>query len=304
LDIERSSKIRALALASRCLAREIKCLKEAPPTSDMDESETLEIERVVHLARAILDPNYTRDDAGYTREDAVSPLEKAKPSALAKTTFVAHVEPALPSSKSAASSSNGRAAKRSDDLRIDLLGDGPPSPRHTMALLGHGTRIPIPEIVGFLGGLGADGILRVGTRKELYLVEFGGGQIVHAEASSAPLGHRLGDILVSQGSIDRIALESASSEEASWKLGRHLVEEELISREQLVRALQTQIQLLFCRLFREEAQSLTFWSGPRLYGEEGVRLNSTSLLLEGARVNDEAADGLRSIGKDRLEGEG
>jgi hypothetical protein len=290
LDIERSSKIRALALASRCLTREMKRLRDAPPTREMDESTALEIERLVHLARTILDPTYSRGDAG--------------PSALTKTTFVEPSTPAVASGKSGASSSNGRASKRRDDLRIDLLGDGPPSPKHTMALLGHGTRIPIPELVGFLGSLGVDGILRVGTRKELYLVEFGGGQIVHAEASSAPLGHRLGDILVSQGSIDRIALETASAEEASWKLGRHLVEEKLITREQLVHALQAQIQLLFCRLFREEAQSLTFWSGPRLYGEEGVRLNSTSLLLEGARVNDEADDGLRSTGKDRLEGKG
>jgi hypothetical protein len=296
LDIERSSKIRALALASRCLTREMKRLRDAPPTRDMDEGSALEIERLVHLARTILDPTYSREDAGYSREDA-------GPSALARTTFFPHVTPSPSSAKSAAGSSNGHASKRGENLRIDLLGDGPPSSKHSMALLGHGTRIPIPELVGFLGSLGVDGILRVGTRKELYLVEFGGGQIVHAEASSAPLGHRLGDILVSQGAIDRIELESAFAEEASWKLGRHLVEENLISREQLVHALQTQIQLLFCRLFREEAQSLTFWSGPRLYGEEGVRLNSTSLLLEGARVNDEAEDGLRSNGKDRLEGE-
>src|SRR5262249_17337162 len=129
----------------------------------------------------------------------------------------------------------------------------------------------------------------------------GEGQIVHAEASAAPLGHRLGDILVAQEAIDRIALEGASSAQASWKLGRRLLEKKLITREQLVRALQTQIQLLFCRLVRQEAQSLTFWTGPRLFGEDGVRLNSTSLLLEGARASDEAEDGFGSRSDDRDE---
>lgn len=278
MDTERSSKIRALALASRCLSRELKRLRTSgkgeEPEGDADE-----IERLVHLARTILDPAYAGD-----REDA-----EVQELALAATKEYAAVLP------------SGRAPSRSAEAPPDLRGDGPPSARHSLALLGHGSRIPIPELVGFLGSLSVDGILRVETRQERYLVEFVEGQIVHAEASAAPLGHRLGDILVAQEAIDRIALEGASSPQASWKLGRRLLDKKLITREQLVRALQTQIQLHFCRLFRQESLSLTFWSGPRLYGEEGVRLNATSLLLEGARAIDEAEGDLQSEPVDREE---
>jgi Domain of unknown function (DUF4388) len=271
LDIERSSKIRALALASRCLTRELTRLRDSGIAHDgtSGEESAIEIERLVHLARTILDPAYSQE-----------PLD-AEVEALALSATKEY--PAL--------GAGGRSNGRADEISPDLLGEGPPSARHSLALLGHGSRIPIPELVGFLGSLGIGGILKVQTRKERYLVEFVEGQIVHAEASAAPLGHRLGDILVAQESIDRIALEGASSSQASWKLGRRLLEKRLITREQLVRALKKQIQLLFCRLFRQEALGLTFWSGPRLYGEDGVRLNSTSLLLEGARASDEAEDG-------------
>jgi len=97
LDIERSSKIRALALASRCLTREMKRLKDAPPTREMDESAALEIERLVHLARTMLDPTYSPEYAG--------------PSALSKTRFVPHETPTSSPSKSAASSDTGRGSR-------------------------------------------------------------------------------------------------------------------------------------------------------------------------------------------------
>jgi hypothetical protein len=258
VDSDRSSQLRALALASRCLAREIRRLKDGPNPEDQDDTCRFEIERVVHLARTILDPSYSAD-----RPKPGAPRTPAK---------------SAPAKKKAAS----------DNHLIDLLGDGPPSPEHTLGFLGHGTAIPIPELVGFLGSLGVGGILKVSTKKELFFVEFAQGHVVHAEATRAPLGQRLGDLLVAQNAIDRIVLEEVAAEGIAWKLGRRLLDEGHVTRDQLVRALRTQIQLLFCRLFREVARSFTFWTGPPLCGEIGVRLNSTSLLLEGARASDEA----------------
>jgi hypothetical protein len=155
--------------------------------------------------------------------------------------------------------------------------------------------VPIPELVGFLGTLGVKGILRVETKREQFVVEFHDGQISHAEGTRGRRGQRLGDLLVTQGAIERPVLEEVLTREPGWRLGCKLVEEELITKAQLVRALQAQIQLLFCRLFREEARSYTFWSGPSIWGEQGVRLNSTSLLLESARVADEVGDDLHAL---------
>jgi hypothetical protein len=272
LDTDQSSKIRALTLASRCLAREIRRIAELPAEDASRGHETLEIERVVDLARTILDPSYVSPDSpGPNGSSPRAPLPSR------------------------------RGASANIDALPDLVGDGPPSPHHVLALLGRGTFLPIPELVGFLGTLQATGILRVATGTEEFLVEFDTGQIAHAEGTRSPSGQRLGDLLVAQGAVERSTLEEIYTGGATWKLGRSLLRHKHITLEQLVRALQTQIQLLFCRLFREEVKSFTFWCGPILCGEQGVRLNATSLLLESARVQDEANDDLRALGEKRQE---
>jgi len=235
VDSERSSQLRALTLANRCLAREIRKLTEETANPDPSDTCRFEIERVVHLARTILDPTYSADRPKSV-DQVAAPLS--------------------------ATSANRRRFGSADDSRVDLLGDGPPSPEHTLGFLGRGTAIPVPELVGFLGSLGIGGVLKVNTNRELFFVEFGEGHVVHAEATRAPAGQRLGDLLVSQGAIDRDVLEKLVAEGVAWKLGHRLVGAGYVTREQLIRALRTQIQLLFCRLFREVARSFTFWTGP------------------------------------------
>jgi hypothetical protein len=274
LDHGHSSKIRALTLASRTLSREIRRLKDSPSSFADDAGATVEIDRLVKLARTILDPGFVEGSRHARVLDPV-PAPRAP----------------LPSLRA-----NGSKDTRAltGDFQ-DLAGDGPPSADHVLAFLGRGTLVPIPELVGFLGSLGVSGILRVTTSREQFLVEFADGQISHAEGSGSPAGHRLGDLLIAHGAIDRLSLEEVS-DVPGWKLGRRLVQQKLITEAELVRALQAQIQLLFCRLFREKAKSYTFWSGPSIWGEQGVRLNSTTLLLEGARASDEVDDGLRTLG--------
>ena len=66
-----------------------------------------------------------------------------------------------------------------------------------------------------------------------------------------------------------------------------LLEEQLVTRAQLRDALQTQIELLFQRLFETRLKEFLFWIGPPLHAEGKLRLNATSLLLGSARVVDE-----------------
>lgn len=169
--------------------------------------------------------------------------------------------------------------------------DAAPSKEHSLALYGHGTVLPISELIGFLGTIGKSGILRVNTADQSFVLEFLEGYIVHCEATCAPPGLRLGDLLVTQGVITRASLESALAGCTTRRLGQALLEMRLIDKEHLTAALRTQIQWLFSRLFREEVKSFTFWIGPPLQAGDGVRLNANSLLLEGARLSDEGNDG-------------
>jgi hypothetical protein len=167
------------------------------------------------------------------------------------------------------------------------MSDAAPSKEHSLALFGHGTVLPIPSLIGFLGTIGNSGILRVNTADQTFVLEFRDGDVVHGEATCAPPGLRLGDLLVSLGVVDRYSIEDALAECPTRRLGQTLLEKRLIDREDLTVALRTQIQWLFSRLFREEVKSFTFWKGPPLQGGDGVRLNTNTLLLEGARLSDE-----------------
>lgn len=275
MDPDLASKIRALALAGRCLTREVKALRDESRGGVPRTESLVETERLVGLARMILDPsgrtvNTTRAvSEGLPR---ASEPGSAPPSAL----------PARPDGP------NTEAA---------------PSIEHVLAMCGHGSVLPIPELIGFLGTVGKSGILRIRTADDLYVLEFQQGDIVHGEANCVPQGQRLGDLLVAQGVIDRQTLESACEKGPSWRLGRTLLKRKIIEKDHLKAALRMQVQWLFNRLLREEAKSFTFWNGPPIHAEEGVRLNTTSLLLESARFSDEVEDGLRTLGGTRVEKE-
>ena len=246
-----------------------------------DRDASVEIDRLVDLARTILDPGLSERESknGRGSEHPRAPLPSAR------------------SKDGANGSANGTKEAHAHAAALhDLVADdGPPSPDHALAFLGRGTAVPIPELVGFLGSLGITGILRVASAGEHFLVEFVDGQISHGEGTRSRSGARLGDLLIRHGAIDRLTLEEHISDAPGTKLGRKLVQAGVVTETQLLHALQVQIQMLFCRLFREKARSYTFWSGPSIWGEQGVRLNSTTLLLEGARVSDEFADRLRAL---------
>jgi len=277
MDRELASKIRALALASRCLTREMKTLRDRSRGIEIPGDRSAEIRRLVDLARTILDPGWSDD---------VDPPSGSRGKKPPDSGSIAELAPLLPSTTSPA-----------------VLAGERPSEQHVLALFGAGSVIPIHELIGFLGTVGKTGILRIETSRESFLLEFSSGDIVHGESSRTSEGERLGDLLVSQGAIERADLERVLEGGSRRRLGHALLEKELITAQHLTAALRAQIQSLFVRLFREEAQGFSFWGGPPLHAERGVRLNSTSLLLEGARYSDEVDDGLRTIGGARI-GEG
>jgi hypothetical protein len=166
--------------------------------------------------------------------------------------------------------------------------DKPPSDKHRLALRVYGQFVPAPDLIGFLSTYHRTGILEVEAPGEMFVVEFEDGDIVHAQSDHMPDGQRLGDILVAKCNIDRDALETLRRGNPVGRLGELLLGHGLVEKEQLLAALQAQIQLLFNRMFEAPATRYTFWGGPPLRADEKIRLNATSLLLEGARASDEA----------------
>lgn len=162
-----------------------------------------------------------------------------------------------------------------------------PSPKHTLALRVHEHLLPTPDLVNFLAAQKKTGLLEVITDIEQFTLEFDDGDIVHAQSNRTPEGQRLGDILVARTAVDRRMLEQVRQASGAQRLGETLVEQDRITKEQLLDALRVQIHWLFQRLFEQPAHRFCFWSGPPLNADSNVRLNATALLLDGARAFDE-----------------
>ena len=261
LDSEIEAKIRAMALARRRLSREIKRLNELAAGATLPDGTTSEVDRLVLLSRGIL------DSAG--RSLGILPAS-AEPEA-------ADPSPAAPASKEPIPSP---------------ADEKPPTAEHQLALQGHARWFLAPDLIAYLGSVRKSGVLRISTASEVFTMEFSGGDIVHCESTRPSSGQRLGDILISQGALDRPTLEAQLATPSTERMGARLLSAGIINREQLDAALRTQVQVLFCHLCREEARGFTFWVGPAMFAAGGIRLSAISLLLEATRVNDEVADRL------------
>lgn len=167
--------------------------------------------------------------------------------------------------------------------------DEPPSHAHALSLRGEGKSIPAPDLLGFLSSQKKTGLLEVSTPEETFTVEFHEGDIVHAQVSRTLPEQRLGDLLVAQGTIDRLTLETVRDEWPTERLGVVLLRENYVTTDALLTALQMQIQLLFNRLFTAPVTRFSFWTGPPIHADQGMRLNAIALILEGARTFDEGS---------------
>lgn len=165
--------------------------------------------------------------------------------------------------------------------------DTPPSREHVLTLRGLGDGWPTPDLLGFLSTQRKTGVLEVATATEVFVIELEGGDIVHAHVSRTLPEQRLGDLLVAAGAIEREVIEQVRSVRPKVRLGKALLDGGHVTQEQLLSALRTQIQLLFNRLFVSHPARFSFWGGPPILADGGMRMNATTLILEGARAFDE-----------------
>ena len=163
-----------------------------------------------------------------------------------------------------------------------------PSTGHTLALRGIGPLLPAADLIGFLCGHKKTGVLEIDTARGRFHLELARGSIVHAECDPIPEGQRLGDHLVAQQALGREALESARQSTPRGRLGRMLLDSGLVTREQLLAALQAQVHQIFHHLFSAEVRQFAFWDGEPIHAEAEMKLDSMAVLLECARVADES----------------
>lgn len=159
------------------------------------------------------------------------------------------------------------------------------------SLQGTSWTVSIAELLGFLAYGRKTGVLWVDSPREHFLLGFVEGALMHATSDRTPRGLRLGEILVGLGFMTRRQLESFLERQAKGKptiSGEVLLLRGMISDEELRIALTHQVQRLVQRLVATEKAVFRFREGMQIPLAHQVRLDVNALLLETARLQDEA----------------
>lgn len=157
-------------------------------------------------------------------------------------------------------------------------------------LAGSTDAIDMPDLLGFLQLQRKTGVLQVELEMEKLSFELVDGEVVCAYSDNSPAGCRLGEILVAQGGIDKERLGAFLIDHSSrsGKLGAALVSQELITEQQLRNALEFQVQEIFQRLLCAGRAAFRFQRCEVEELDQTLRMNVMQLLLESARISDEA----------------
>jgi len=160
---------------------------------------------------------------------------------------------------------------------------GPP------VLFGASPPMAIESILGLLGNLRETGVLHVEADGVTFTISIVKGDVVHGVSRPRPPSELLGNILVSMGTIDAAQLSRFLEEHGSSAstIGQALDNEWLVSTEELGRALEQQLRMLFSRLLATRQTVWCFRAGEATLAYINMRLNVISILLESARTNDE-----------------
>ena len=175
-----------------------------------------------------------------------------------------------------------------------------------LGLHGRSEMISLVEMVAFLSSLGRNGVLRAHTPKEHYVLELTGGFLTYVTVAPKSAELHLGRILVSQGALEDDAMERGARDVREGEfLGEALVRQRLVTPAALQRALARQALLAFCRMHRVGTGfDFQFEEQSQVLEKKDVRLRVSGLLLESARLNDEAErDGTWSDSFDEAFGE-
>ncbi len=161
-----------------------------------------------------------------------------------------------------------------------------------MALEGTFSDFGLAEIFQLIGLQKKTGVLTVrgGTGGQVVTVSFDKGMLTFADEHQRSETERLGSILLRSQLVTREDLSRAvaTQKETLQKLGHVLIRMGFITRQELQQSLQTQVRETVYRLFRWKEGSYHFSPEPISYDKEMYQpISAEFLLMEGVRMIDE-----------------
>ncbi|MFK7741188.1 MAG: DUF4388 domain-containing protein [Planctomycetota bacterium] len=162
-------------------------------------------------------------------------------------------------------------------------GDELPGLRGTTRAIG------MPDLISTLSSLGKTGTLALNGDDVMFVFELQEGRIVHAVTNQGIPDMRLGTILVAQNKLteEQLAASLQHCNDHQTMLGSHLVESATVTATDLRTALDEQVRRIFEHAFALDDARFTFLEGSISQLEQRTTVNTTELLLEAARQQDE-----------------
>ncbi|MEZ5962235.1 MAG: DUF4388 domain-containing protein [Planctomycetota bacterium] len=159
----------------------------------------------------------------------------------------------------------------------------------TSGLRGTTDTLGLTDLLNLLSTLHKTGTLTLQANETIYVLEFLRGAIVHAVTNHRSPEWRLGTILEAQSKLTPEQLQSnlEAVDRTKELLGDRLVRTECVTEGDLRAALEMQVRNLFENLFAIRFARFTFLEGGISNTGQRVCLNTTQLLLETARRQDE-----------------
>lgn len=153
--------------------------------------------------------------------------------------------------------------------------------------------IGVPDLVGMICSLQKTGTLTLQGDGAMFVFEFEAGRVVHAITNKHDPAMRLGTILVAQNHLSEAQLRESLAAATAGKqlLGDALVRSATVSEADLRLALDEQVRRIFESAFSLQQGRFAFLEGNLSTLSQRTSLNTTQLLLEVARLQDESGDG-------------
>lgn len=150
--------------------------------------------------------------------------------------------------------------------------------------------IAVADLVGMLSTLGKTGTLALNADDVMYVFELQQGKVVHAVTNQKSPELRLGTILVAHNKLSPAELQANLDECATCNelLGAHLVKTATVSESDLREALDVQVHRIFEQAFRLRNARFSFVEGSLSAIAQRATINTTELLLDAARLQDQS----------------
>lgn len=182
------------------------------------------------------------------------------------------------------------------ELALDLVAEGLQAPERRAVVRSEGgvlrgstDVVSVADLFGFLASLRRTGTLTLQAPEALFVFELRDGCVVHAATNLGDPELRLGTILVAHELLTEAELVEhvAASAAARAMLGAHLVECRRVAVDDLRGAIEEQVRRIFDAAFALPSARFCFTAGALGEIAQRAQLNTTHLLLDAARQDDE-----------------